>query len=321
LTFPVSNPVEEVPQMSGSDFEEATEFGVPRALRASGDYFSMAYSFQWYDLAGRFTWQYLADATAAQVQSVTNAALEADNRLILQQVLRTVFNPTNLTASIRRQPYTVYKFYNGDGTVPPDYKTNKFNNTHTHYIKSGAAAVDPGDLEEQITHLGHHGYTKLNGYRVVIMVNPAEGAVIRTFRAGTAGATFDFIPALGTPGLIIPQNTQVFGQQQVANQLDGLDVIGSYGDAIIVQDEYEPVGYLFAFATGGEDNLQNPIGFREHANASLRGFRLVKGRSNDYPLIDSYWVRGFGTGIRHRGAGVVTQIGTGATYAPPVEYA
>jgi hypothetical protein len=98
-------------------------------------------------------------------------------------------------------------------------------------------------------------------------------------------------------------------------------VIGTYGDIIIVEEDYIPAGYLVMFVTGGRDNLQNPIGFREHQNAGLRGMRLVKGRNADYPLLDAYYVRGFGTGVRQRGAGVVMQIKATGTYAPPAAFA
>jgi hypothetical protein len=48
-----------------------------------------------------------------------------------------------------------------------------------------------------------------------------------------------------------------------------------------------------------------------------RGLRLLPGSSQRYPLIDSYYVRGFGTGVRHRGAAVVMQITTESEYDWP----
>ena len=78
---------------------------------------------------------------------------------------------------------------------------------------------------------------------------------------------------------------------------------------------------MFGFATGGELNIGNPVGIRQHENSSLQGLRLVKGRDNDYPLIDSFYLHGMGTGVRHRGAGVVMEIGNGGTYSVPSEYA
>jgi hypothetical protein len=69
-----------------------------------------------------------------------------------------------------------------------------------------------------------------------------------------------------------------------------------------VEESYIPAGYVILLGSGGDANLNNPIGFREHANSALRGLRLVQDKQSDYPLIDSYYVRGFGTGIRQRGA-------------------
>ena len=67
-------------------------------------------------------------------------------------------------------------------------------------------------------------------------------------------------------------------------------------------------------------NASNPVGFRQHSNASLRGLRLLSGAQHDYPLVDSFYQRGFGTGVRHRGAGVVMQITAGA-FAVPAAFA
>jgi hypothetical protein len=324
LTFSVGEPVESVAMPgSGVDFEEASEYGEPVGARIQPTYWNLAYGFKWYDLAARYTWQYLADATSQMVDSVANAAVEAHTRLRLNKVLRTIFNPTNEASTINGNPFTVYRFYNNDGTTPPDYRTNTFLSTHTHYIGSNGAVIDAGDLEEQQDHLNHHGYTKLNGYTQVTVVNKVQGDAIRLFKSTANGGTgkYDFIPAQGSPGMIIPQTTVVFGATQVANTFKGLDVIGTYGDALIIQNDWMPAGYVFSFATGGRNNLTNPVGFREHANSGLRGLRLVKGRNPDYPLIDSYWATGFGTGIRNRGAGVVTQIVASTTYTVPALYA
>lgn len=331
LTFSVTQSTELVTQPGqGVDFEEASEFGEPVGSRIQPAYFNLGYTFKWYDLAARYTWQYLADATDAMVNSVANAAVEAYYRKLLTEVLRTVFNPTNLVANIRGNAYNVFKFYNADGTVPPAYKNNTFNGSHTHYKNSGTNDVlEATDLDGMIIDdFASHGYDQLSGYRLVVMVNSVIGNQIRNFRSavntnqavGGNYGRFDFIPAQGQPGQIIPATTQVIGAQQPANTLNGLNVIGSYGPLLIVQDDWLPTTHLFAFATGGTDNLNNPIGLREHANTNLRGLRLVKGRNADYPLIDSFWAAGFGTGVRQRGGGIVMAL-TAAAYAPPAIYA
>lgn len=323
LTYPVTNPIETVPVIGsdGADFEEASEYGQPRGYRPSVDDYSFGYDFKWYDIAQRFTWMFLSEAPTSQLDAIQNQAFEADNRLVYTKVMRRLFNPTNNMASIRGNPYNVYTFYNGEGEAPPNYKSNTFDSTHTHFLRSGAATIDPGDLQDQIEHLAHHGYTRTNGYRILTMMNRTEAEVVRLFKSGVNGATYDFVPAQNTPALLLPTDINVLGNRPSGNEVPGFNVIGSYGDLLIVEEDHIPTKYVVSLASGGPDSIQNPIGFREHANASLRGMRLVKGRTPDYPLIDSMYVRGFGTGVRHRGAGVVTQIAIGTDYAPPALYA
>jgi hypothetical protein len=331
LTFSVQSPTESVAQPGdGVDFEEATEFGEPMGARIAPTYFNMAYGFKWYDLAARYTWQYLADATDAMVNSVANAAVEAYYRMLLREVLRTIFNPTNLQATINQQPYTVYKLYNADGTVPPAYKNNTFDGTHTHYKVSGTNNVlEATDLDTMVLDdFASHGYGQELGYTLVLMVSTSVGNQVRNFRSavntnqavGGNYGRYDFIPAQGQPGQIIPATTQVIGATQPANTLSGLTVIGSYGPLLVVQDDWLPNTHVMAFATGGADSLTNPVGLREHRQTNLRGLRLVKGRNPDYPLIDSFWATGFGTGIRHRGGGIVIHL-TAGSYAAPAVYA
>lgn len=324
LTYGVSAPVETVPQFgAGENFEKASEFGVPVAQKPAPGYFQMGFSFDWYDTATRFTWQFLAEATTQQIEAIHQNVLESDNRLVFMEVMRTLFNNVNRSATINGNAYNVYAFYNNDGTVPPPWKSNTFAGTHDHYFTSGAATVNSVDLDDSYNHLAHHGYTRAEGAEIVTMVNKQEGDIIRGFRSVANGGTalYDFIPAANTPSFLLPTTLRVAdGQVQPSSTLRGLNVIGSYGEMIIIQEDYIPAGYMVSFATGGRESLTNPIGIREHANTSLRGLRLVKGRSNDYPLQDAYYQRGFGTGIRQRGAAVIQQITASGSYAIPAAY-
>lgn len=316
LTFPVTNAIERVGQASGADFEEATEYGEPVGIRPATSYFSLGYDLKWYDLAARFTWKFLADAPRAQVDAINAAALEADNRLVFNKVMAALFNKDNRVADINGvQDVNVYALYNNDGTVPPAYKSNTFLSTHNHYITSGAATIDSGDVDTIFDDLYSHGYSKQNGYQVALLVNHREGNTIRTFRVATSSRN-DFVPSQGSPGAFLPRDVELFGNQ-VANTWRGLNVIGSYGDMLIVEEDTIPVGYVVGIASGGPENLGNPVGLREHSNASLRGLRLVKGPNPDYPLIDSFYNRGFGTGIRQRGGAFCMQITASGTYTNP----
>lgn len=319
LTFSVTNPQERVPQISSGDFERASEYGEPRGLRPQVAQFTMGYDFEWYDLAARFTWKFLAEAPRSQVDAINAMAIEADNRMIFSRVMAALFVPTNREADINgQQDVPVYALYNNDGTVPPTYQDNVFDGTHTHYLVSGAATLDSTDLDDVEEHLVHHGYSVNNGMRLVVLMNRRDIKVARTFRVAN-GDSWDFIPASGGAAQILTVDERIVGSQ-IAPTLNGMTVAGTYGNLILVEENTIPAAYLAAFATGGTANLNNPVGIREHQNTSLRGLRLVKGPNPDYPLIDSFYNRGFGTGVRHRGGAVIMQIKASGAYAPPAAY-
>lgn len=326
LTYTVPRPYERIPQAgSAMAFEKASEFGVPVAIRTGVTYYSLGFAFDWYDTGARYTWKFLAEAEAEQIRSVFDTVLEGDNRLVFNEVMRTLYRNTNRTTEIQDEDFNVYTFYNADGTVPPTYGTNTFTGSHTHFVTSGAATITSGDLDEAQDDLASHGYNVANGYQIVHLVNKQEANVIRTFKSTVNGGTarWDFIPAQGTPNWLLPVQlmTNQNGVPQPPSSYRGITVLGQYGDAIILVNDFFVPGYVVTFATGGAENVQNPIGIREHARPELRGLRMVKGRSDDYPLQDSYWQRGFGTGVRQRGATYVMQITAAGSYTVPAQYA
>ena len=328
LTFPVTNTIEDVPSFTGEDFEEASQYGVPKSIRPGATVYQMGYTFKWWDIATRYTWQFLAGASANQVEAIHQSVIDADNRLLFREIMRTLFRSTNRVANINGQNYNVYTFWNGDGVAPPDYKNNTFPGSHTHFRGTGAATtqIDSGDLEEAYDDLKSHGYSQENGVQIVTFVNEAQANAIRTFKAGVANynaavARWDFIPSGTQPAFLIT-NPQAFVGSQPPSQWKGFNVVGSYGPALIIEESYIPAGYAVTLGSGGEANLQNPIGFREHATPGLRGLRLVQERQTRYPLIDSAYVRGFGTGVRQRGAAFIQQVGVAAgAYVAPSAYA
>lgn len=320
LSFPVTANIETVTQLSGAKFERASEYGEPRGARQRPAALSLGYDFGWYDLANRYTWQFLADADESQVSANHSAALTGHNELVFELVLSALYGGNvNRETDVDGQIIAVKGLWNADGTVPPAYKTNTFDGTHQHYMVSGGAVIDSGDLDDLFEQLRHHGYDRSNGVQQIIAVNSREGKVIRQFRIGN-GDTYDFIPAQGEPTDVILEPGQQVSGGRIAATYRGLRAIGTYGEMIIVEDDLFPVGYVLNVGSGGAANLNNPVGIREHKNASLRGLRLVKGRDADYPLIDSFYNVGLGTGIRQRGGAAVMQIKATGSYTPPAEY-
>lgn len=330
LSFPVTDVVEDLVEAGGERFEEASEYGLPKSIRPAPVVTQRAYPFKWYDLRQGVTFQFLAGngntqgASSAQIDAVLQMAMEADNRLMFEQVLKALFNNANRSTQWQNTAYTVTALYNADSTFIPPYNGVTFNPaTHTHYVSSGAATLDSTDLDVLAALLTEHGYDQQSGYTTIILVNKAEADVIKTFRRGVANnngaiAVYDFIPANGT-GFLVPWgfNPSV---TQPANTFAGLNVVGVYGPYLIVEHGAIPAGYLVAAASAGRSTSLNIIGVREHADASLKGLVLKPGNNNNYPLIDSAFIRGLGTGVGRRGGAAVMQVTAGA-YAVPATYA
>lgn len=318
LTFRVTGPTENVTVPSEVDFEEASEYGQPVGIRAGATRLFRGYDFKFYDLAVRYTWMFIAEADRQQLEQHHNLALEADTKLLFRKVMVRLFNPLNGSGiTDKNEPVTVFGFYNGDGELPPKYKQTTFAGTHNHYVTSGGATVTSANLDTLATLTEEHGYTLQNGYRTVLWANKQETDVIKTFKTAT-GAKYDFVPNPAYYGgaVWVPNNGTYVGGPD--GRVPG--EIGTYGPFHVVEEGYIPAGYMASIVTGGADNISNPIGIREHSNPAYRGLKIIPGQRSDYPLLDSFYRRGLGVGIRHRGAGAIMQITASGTYTVPAAY-
>ncbi|WP_420114061.1 hypothetical protein [Pseudactinotalea sp.] len=313
FTFNTTNAVDYlVSGSTGVEFEEATEFGEPGSGRPSepvGD--PLGYPFKWWDSAKRYTWRFLQDATAEDLRHIHNAFLDADNRNQYRHIMNALFGNTNRTY----QGVPVYSLYNGtDGKTPPTFAGTSFDSGHSHYLVSGAAVIDPTDVETLIETVEEHGHGRVVGDTMVILASKTEAKVISTFRAGSNGASYDFVASdTSIPYL----TTQTLVGSRPGGSFHGLKVIGSYGGALIVEDFHVPAGYVVSLASAGPGSGRNPLAFREHPRAELRGLVQIPGDNARYPLVDSYLSRGFGVGVRHRGAAAVMQVKATGSYVPP----
>ena len=235
------------------DFELASEFGVPKGLRAPGTFLNLGFNFSWWDAATRFTWKYLADADASQVEAVHAAALEADNRLLFKACFGALFNKTN-----RNNPegLTVYGLHNNDGTIPPEFAGVTFAGTHDHYLISGAATVDGNDVIDVTRHVTHHGYgDQARGSRVVVFCHPNEAEVLRGVTKGATSAT-DFIPSASAPAYL---TTQTLVGDRAPATLGRIPIMGSLGAAWLSESALIPAGYLVAVAVNGANDQRNVL--------------------------------------------------------------
>ena len=126
---------------------------------------------------------------------------------------------------------------------------------------------------------------------------------------GNSTPKWDFIPSSIQPAFMTIEH--VVGAIPPP-EYNGLKVQGAYGDAWFIETNYMPPGYVIAVATGGPESDMNPVGFRQHVNPAYQNLRHIPG-PGPYPLQEGFYARGFGVGVRHRGAAAAMQITTNAT--------
>jgi hypothetical protein len=325
LTYPVLSDIELVPQIGDFQFEVATEFGIPRGQNTNISYYQLAYAYQDYDLKLGYTWKFLRDAPSQQIEAIHTKAIQADQALVFRKTMETLFDNRSRTTIINAMTFNVYPLANADGWIPPAYKGTTFDGTHNHYLTSGAAGVDSGDFEMAVNTLTEHGYGWDTGTQIVCFANRSEINSIRKWRFGQVSANgvtanFDFVPALGQPALLVPNAEGLLGGQAPATW-NGLRVSGAYMDVMVIEEPLMPVGYMMFLSTGGINVDENIVGVREHASPAWRGLKLMPGNQQRYPLIDGYYVHGFGTGTRRRTGAAIVQVTANASYTIPPQYA
>lgn len=301
------------------EMEDASEFGVPQSVQVKPSYLRMGFPLSWIDAGIRYTRKFLRDATAEQIRTQHAAVLDADNRIVFRRTMRAL---TDKAVAGSRQAnengVTIYDLWDGSANeVPPPYAGKTFTSTHSHYLVSGAATVDGGDLKALIDTIQEHGFgLRGAGEQIVIMVNPVEADVISTFRrnpADTAKDPYDFIPSVSAPAYLT--DLTVIGDKAPA-AFNGLAIEGSYGDAWITKNYFVPAGYVIAVGTAGAGSSRNPLWFRQHVTPGLQGLRLLP-QYERYPLLEATYEHGFGVAVRHRSAAAVMQIKASGSYENP----
>lgn len=314
LTVKTTTAADAVAQTLFADqFERSSEFGVPVGVRAPGAYVTSGYPLEDFDIAGRYSYRFMRDADAAQIEAVHQLVLEADNRNVYGLIMRALFNPT---ARLNKEGIPVVGLWSGDGTAPPPVNGVTFDGSHSHYLTSGASVVHGQDVTDIEAHISEHGYGDPgNGERILVLANPQEGDALRSVVKGD-NSSLDFIAGEASPAFLTQQT--LIGSRAPAT-LGTIPLFGSIGRAWLGESSLVPRGYLLGLNVSPSDGGK-PVALREHLRPELRGLRLVKGRSNDYPLQDSYYERLAGAGVRLRGAACIMQVTANASYAVPAEY-
>ncbi len=299
LSFPLTRASGKVGVPRNSGFQEATEFGRPSKIRV--EKIARAYPLKHYDLSYGYTQEFLDSSSGAEIRAVQAEIANASSILDRNLVLGALFTESNATF----EGLSIKRLYNNDGEVPPAFKRWTHTGTHQHYLTSAGASLAVADMETLEEELVHHGFAEF-GNSMVLLANRAEMDDIRGFTGWVPVATADRPEIVAGP--------TIGGAAGTAPA--GLQIQGSIGKLVVVEDNDIPPAYLVVFATGGQFSSMNVVGMRFHENPSARGLRLVEGPNGRYPLIDAVYDKYLGVGVRQRGAAVVMKVTAGA-YSDP----
>lgn len=235
------------------------------------------------------------NATKPEMVKRTNQIIEQDLRAIRFQIIKEAVNPQSLGRGFYNQTFNVQ----GGITAPPDYKTNSFTASHTHYNTTGSATLSDLDVfDDMKQHIREHG--------------PVQGFV------GQMNSTdLVALEKLGSPvGSDRVNIPSFFTDSLYKNGL--VDEEFAYKNILWIPNDDIPAGYIVMFGVSG---ARKPFKFHQPNNEAYRGLLWEPGPNNNYPWVDSRAFRQFRVRTYNRDMGVVYKIGTGATYSAPSFYA
>lgn len=219
--------------------------------------------------------------------------------------------------------HTCYGLWSNDGLTPPPYLGRTFDASHTHYLTSGSTVIDSQDIEVMLKHVTQHGYGTARGSQMSIFAHP-DDVDAATRRPGEPGWSTEAVDlSLCTTSSRVPlcPRGSAMNRSTVlspAADFNGLQVRGSYAGALLIQSNFVPVGYVAVVASGGPNSDLNLWPSANTRTWITKACAIFRAHWNGYPLQDSFFARGFGVGVRHRGAAVVCKITTGSYSAPVI---
>ena len=239
LTFRTTVAGEAVVQsIDSGPFERATEQGVAVSQGVPLEAAVLGYDRHDWDRRWAASWKFMRDSSAEQVRTVFQAILHADIRLVTGRVLRRLLSPA---ISHNEAGWPVYGLWAAEtGVVPPPFGFNTFDDTESMYIASGATTLDSADIEDAVRKVQSHGYglSEGAGGQMLIIANPAEAELIRSWRAnvesrsGGPKAKYDFVGASSQPAHFTPD---VLVGERVAGEWNGVRVQGNYDVSLLVE--------------------------------------------------------------------------------------
>lgn len=299
----------------GGFLQPSAEFGQRLATRVEYGEFQVGYPIARYSDRAMFTPEYLLRATVADVQAKTVDALIKDQNTLWRGVVAAMFDNTNYSfvdpADIGGGQGTlgVKRLFNADSSEGHIFVNGVQVDIGTlnHYKTSGSGSFNTAAFTLAKTTLKDVGL----GSDVVYFISEADELTVR--------ALADFIPVDPDNGLTIAYNPLLQPTRSIVKNPKAIGVIKNLGEVVMLS--FIPTGYIVAM----DRNADKPVFIRESDLAELRGFKLTGDEvvsensvlDGPNPMLNKYWSRIFGAGVRNRANAVVVQITASGSYTAP----
>lgn len=246
---------------------------------------------EFYGTGYAYTFEFMKDAKASDVEDLQAKMFKVDRNTIKSTIMKAVMNdPGNTLGATQGALWNQYfETYEGI-TTPPNYKSNTFASSHTHYAFSGATTIALDDFTAAEAHIREHG----GEGTLVAFINSAQRKQVQDLAGWT------------TSGTISNPITDIISTTGNFTQLLGWT---------IVIDDTIPAGFIF-FAMYDDLNLGKLARFHEPNNPSFRGLQIIPGPNPNYPLIGAYYFRFMGVKVFNRGNAVAMKL-HGSAYSNP----
>lgn len=311
--------------LGGGLLQRSAEFGQVLAVRPTvGAEFDVAYPIERYATRAIFTPEYLLRARVQDVQAVTVQMIVDDYNTLFRTVLEALFNNANYSFVDPKDigagagTLTIRRLFNADGTAGNIYLGNgKLVNMATlnHYKTSGNASFTNNAFLMARDTLRNIG---LNS-NIVFFISEEDAddvSLLSDFVGADNAFAYDNFGIGRDPNITVPPGNET--PRAIVTYPNAIGRIRNAGQVVTLQ--WMPSGFIFAMDTTAE----RPLVIREADVPRLRGFRLT---GNDVvgepeldgpnPILNKYWERIFGVGVRNRGNGVIVQITASGTYTAP----
>ena len=277
------------------------EDGRAQKIKAAGRY-EVGFPLRHFGIAWGANWVTRIKMTVGQANDAVALLTDADKRTVRDDILISLFNPTNYTfADPIYGNLAVKSLANQDGTLYSVLTGADVGAEDSHYKGQAGASILLATYQDIYNELTEHPE---NGGEVTVFVPTNQ-------RAATEALT----------GFLSVSDSNVrlgSGASQLVGS-DGLsgpgELFGYVGKCFVREWRQLPNDYVVAIAGQGE----KPLAMRQDEESELQGFRPVAERS-DYPYWENQYIHRFGIGAWNRVGAVVYRINN-ASYAVPTGFA